>query len=163
MLKRCIWLVTAILLFAFQTFSHPAIALELDDETRTVTLNPQGDTITLTLEQAVVGKRLFNNTCGSCHAGGITKTDPNVGLEPDVLAGANPPRDNIEALVDYIKNPTTYDGFDTIYELHPNTTRADLYPKMRNLSEEDLVAISGYILTAPKVVGIRWGGGKIYF
>jgi len=163
MLKRYIWLLIAIALFAFKSFAPAARALELNEEIRTVPLNNPGKTITLTLEQAVRGKRLFNSTCGTCHAGGITKTDPNVNLEPDTLAGAIPPRNSIEGLVDYMKNPTTYDGFYSLAELHPNTQRSDLYPTMRNLTEEDLVAIAGNILIQPKVLGIRWGGGKIYF
>jgi photosystem II cytochrome c550 len=147
----------------FQVAIQSADALDLDDETRTVKLNADGEAVTLTLAQTAQGKRLFNQTCGSCHAGGVTKTDPNVGLEPETLAGATPPRDNIEALVDYMKNPTTYDGFREILDLHPNTQRSDLFPKMRNLSDEDLFAIAGYIMVQPKVVGIKWGGGKIYF
>jgi photosystem II cytochrome c550 len=34
---------------------------------------------------------------------------------------------------------------------------------MRNLTEDDLQAIAGYILIQPRVVGVKWGGGKIYY
>ncbi len=40
---------------------------------------------------------------------------------------------------------------------------AELYPAMRDLTDEDLRLMSGYILVAPKVLGVEWGGGKIYF
>jgi photosystem II cytochrome c550 len=45
----------------------------------------------------------------------VTKTNPNVGLDPEALSLATP-RDNIDALVDYLKNPTSYDGLESIAE-----------------------------------------------
>lgn len=141
----------------------PSMAIDLDENTRTVPLDSSGATVVLTPEQVKRGKRLFNASCGQCHVGGITKTNPNLGLEPDALSLATPPRDNINALVDYLKNPTSYDGSESIAELHPSTKSADIFPKMRSLSDEDLFAISGHILIQPKVGGEKWGGGKIYF
>ncbi len=163
MLKRYVWLVVVAALFIFQVVGGNAIAIELDAATRTVSLNPLGDSIVLTAKQVTEGKRLFNYACGQCHAGGVTKTDPNVGLEPETLALATPRRDNLEALVDYMNNPTTYDGQEAIAELHPSTQSTDIFPKMRNLTEDNLKAIAGHILLQPKVVGIKWGGGKIYY
>ena len=106
------------------------------------------------------GRKQFNVTCGTCHNSGITKTNPTVGLDPESLSGALPRRDNLEALVDYLKNPTTYDGLIDIEQLHPSMKSTDIFPKMRSLTEEDLVAISGHILLQPKVIGPLWGGGK---
>ncbi len=163
MLKRYIWLAVATVFFAFQAFVGSVNAAELDAATRTVVANPQGDNVVLSLKQVQEGKRLFNYACGQCHVGGITKTDPNVGLDPETLALATPARNNIDALVDYMHNPTTYDGAEEIAELHPSTKSTDIFPKMRNLTEEDLVAIAGHILMQPKVVGEKWGGGKIYY
>jgi photosystem II cytochrome c550 len=65
--------------------------------------------------------------------------------------------------VDYLKNPTTYDGETSIAELHPSLQSSDIFPKMRNLNEEDLKAIAGHILLQPKIWGEKWGGGKIYY
>lgn len=141
----------------------PAIAIDLDETTRTVPLDSSGSTVILTPEQVKRGKRLFNASCGQCHVGGVTKTNPNLGLEPDALSLATPPRDNINALIDYLKNPTSYDGTESIAELHPSTKSADIFPRMRSLSDEDLFAISGHILLQPKVAGEKWGGGKIYY
>lgn len=161
MVRTCLWLLlTACLCLGWIT---PAWAVELDAATRTVPLNDQGDVATLTLQEAQRGKRLFNAKCGTCHAGGITKTNPVVGLDPESLALATPPRDNIEALVDYMKNPTSYDGLTSIAEIHPSLSSADLYPKMRDLTEDDLYAIAGHILIQPKVRGVQWGGGKIHY
>jgi photosystem II cytochrome c550 len=163
MLKKYLLLALATVLFSFQILVNSALALDLDEQTRTVKKNAAGDTLVLTQEQVDQGKRLFNNVCSQCHNGGITKTNPNVGLEPESLAGAIPARDNIESLVDYLKNPTTYDGVLEIADLHPSKKSADLYPEMRNLTDEDLAAIAGHILIQPKIVGDKWGGGKIYF
>ncbi|NJR65973.1 MAG: cytochrome c-550 [Leptolyngbyaceae cyanobacterium CRU_2_3] len=162
MFKKYIWLIAITLIFAFQSFVGGAIAAELDAATRTVQLSDR-NTVVLSPKQVVQGKRMFNYACGQCHVGGVTKTDPNIGLDPETLALATPARNNIDALVDYMKNPTTYDGLTSIAELHPSTQSADIFPKMRNLTEDDLVAIAGHILLQPKVVGQKWGGGKIYY
>ena len=141
----------------------PVSALELDEDTRTVTLDAKGNTVILTPEQVKRGKRLFNNACGTCHVGGLTKTNPNVGLDTESLSLATPPRDNITNLVGYMKDPMTYDGLDSISEVHPSIKSADIFPKMRSLTDEDLFAIAGHILLQPKVVNEKWGGGKIYY
>jgi photosystem II cytochrome c550 len=117
----------------------------------------------LTPEQVKRGKRLFNATCGACHVGGITKTNPNVGLDSEALSLATPRRDSIAALVDFIKNPTSYDGIESIAEIHPSIKSADIYPRMRSVTDEDLTAIAGHILLQPKIISEKWGGGKIYY
>ncbi|MEB3231076.1 MAG: photosystem II cytochrome c-550 [Leptolyngbyaceae bacterium] len=162
MLKRSILLVAIAATFIFQIFVQSATAMELDAATRTVKLNENGDTITLTQEQAANGKKKFNDTCAICHLVGGTKTNPNVNLSAEALAKAYPARDNIEALVDFMNVPTTYDGFVEIPELHPAMSSADIFPKMRNLSQEDLVAIAGHILMGPKI-NPGWAGGKTKF
>lgn len=138
-------------------------AIELDASTRTVVLDNLGNSTTLTIEQVKRGKRLFNSSCGSCHTGGITKTNPNVGLDSDSLSLATPNRNNILSLVDYMKNPTSYDSLESIAEIHPSVISADIFPKMRSLSEEDLFAIAGHILVQPQIISEKWGGGKIYY
>ncbi|HLP88178.1 MAG TPA: photosystem II cytochrome c-550 [Nostocaceae cyanobacterium] len=163
MFKRLIGVVFAAVLLTFQLFIGSSTALELDEATRTVALNDQGDTIVLSLKQVKEGKKLFNYACAQCHAGGVTKTNQNVGLDPETLALATPKRNNIEGLVDYMKNPTTYDGEVEISEVHPSIKSADIFTEMRNLTDEDLTAIAGHILLQPKIVGTRWGGGKIYY
>lgn len=137
-------------------------AVELDEAVRTIPLNST-KSITLTPEQVKRGKRLFINTCSLCHTGGITKTNPNVGLDSEALSLATPPRNTIESLVDYMKNPTTFDGLESIAEIHPSIKSADIFPKMRSLTEDDLFAIAGHILLQPKIVAEKWGGGKIYY
>lgn len=150
-------------LFFFSTNIAFVNALELDEDTRTVPLNTKGSTVVLTSEQVKRGKRLFNNACAICHVGGLTKTNPNVGLDTESLSLAVPPRDNVKGLISYFKNPKTYDGVRTIAEIHPSIKSADIFPKMRFLTDEDLFAIAGYILVQPKIVNEKWGGGKIYY
>ena len=144
------------------SFTTSAWAIELDDAVRTLPLTST-KTITFTPEQTKRGKRLFISTCSVCHTGGITKTNPNVGLDTEALALAVPARNTIEGLVDYMKNPTTYDGLESIAEIHPSIKSADIFPKMRTLTEDDLVAIAGHVLMQPKIVAEKWGGGKIYY
>lgn len=163
--KRCTWLVVVAVFFMANLlgaglFAGSAIAADLDAATRTIKLNEQGDTVTLSVEEFTRGRRKFNVACATCHVAGITKTNPNVGLDTESLEGAYPARDNLEALVDYLHNPTTYDGLVEISELHPSTKSTDIYPKMRNLTEDDLEAISGHILLMPKILGDKWGAGK---
>ena len=110
----------------FSLFIATASAIDLDEATRTVVKDSSGNTVVLTPEQVKRGKRLFNATCGACHVGGISKTNPNVGLDPEALSLATPRRDNIDALIDYLKNPTSYDGVDSIAEVHPSIKRADI-------------------------------------
>nr|YP_009496510.1 photosystem II protein V [Actinocyclus subtilis]AWT39223.1 photosystem II protein V [Actinocyclus subtilis] len=153
-------------LFFFWTFNlgvKNVSAIDLDEATRTVTADGEGRTVILTPEQVKRGKRLFNATCGACHVGGVTKTNPNIGLDPEALSLATPRRDNIAALVDYLKNPTTYDGLDSIAEVHPSIKSADIYPRMRSLTDEDLYSIAGHVMLQPKIVTEKWGGGKIYY
>ena len=163
MLKKYFKLCSLILFCIFGVFITSASAIDLDEATRTITVDSSGTTTVLSPEQVKRGKRLFNATCGACHVGGITKTNPNVGLDPEALSYATPRRDNVNALVDYMKNPTTYDGLDSIAEVHPSIKSADIYPRMRSITDDDLYAIAGHIMLQPKIVTEKWGGGKIYY
>ena len=79
------------------------------------------------------------------------------------LSGAYPARDNVAGIVDYLKNPhLLMMGKEISMTFTPNTTRSDLYPLMRNLTDEDLEAVAGHILIQPEIRGILWGGGKVY-
>ena len=141
----------------------PAQAAQWDAETLTVPADPSGTEVTFTDREIDAGRKVFNTSCGTCHAGGITKTNHNVGLDPETLALATPARDNVEALVDYMKDPTSYDGEYSIADVHPSIRSSDVFVQMRNMNDEDLRLMAGFILTAPKVLGPQWGGGKIYF
>jgi len=163
MLKKYSQVASILFVCIFGIFVTTASAIDLDEATRTVVKDGSGKTVVLSPEQVKRGKRLFNATCGACHTGGITKTNPNIGLDPEALSLATPRRDNLDALVDFFKNPTTYDGLESIAEVHPSIKSADLYPRMRSVTDDDLYAIAGHILLQPKIITEKWGGGKIYF
>jgi len=166
MLKHKILLgleVITLLVFGLNIHFLQVNASELDEDTRTVKFDSGEKNVILTVEQVKRGKRLFNNACAACHVGGATKPNPNVGLDVESLSLAKPPRDNVINLVMYLKDPMSYDGANSIAEIHPNIKNADIFPKMRSLTEEDLFSLAGYILIQPKVVNERWGGGKIYY
>jgi photosystem II cytochrome c550 len=154
--------ISVLSIFSIFGLAISSYAIELDEASRTVALNTK-ESVVLSPEQVKRGKRLFLNTCSICHTGGITKTNPNVGLDTEALSLATPARNTIEGLVDYLKNPTTFDGLESIAEIHPSIRSADIFPKMRTLTEDDLFAIAGHILTQPKIVAEKWGGGKIYY
>ncbi len=161
MVKRFILMAIAAIFFFLQFPIHNASALELTEETRTIPLNEEGEMTTLSSQQITNGNRLFIRECTQCHLQGKTKTNNNVSLGLEDLSLAEPPRDNVLAIVDYLKYPTSYDGEDDYTELHVNVTRSDLYPELRDFTEEDLYDVAGYVLVAPKLDS--YWGGSIYF
>jgi len=152
----------AFVMIAFQLFTPSVNAADIPIELRTVPLN-ENTNIVLTQKDISKGKKLFQNACANCHLGGATFTNPNVNLSPESLAGAYPTRNNVLGLVDFMKKPTTYDGVTEIYDVHPSLKSTDIFPTMRGLTDNDLKLIAGYILYEPKVKGIGWGCGKIYY
>ena len=161
MVKRLLGLAVAVVLFVFQFQPDNAAALELTEETRTVTLNEAGETVVLSSQEITQGQRLFNLECTQCHLQGKSKTNNNVSLSLEDMEGAEPPRTNILALVEFLKNPMTYDNQESEIEEHPNTSRPDIFPELKDFSDDDLFDISGYMLVAPKLDD-RWGG-TIYY
>ena len=166
MLIRKISLLLLSIVFCFSnifTPVSPVYSIELDEATRTIPVSSDGKTTVLTPEQLKRGKRLFNASCSQCHVGGITKTNPNLGLDPEALSLATPARNTINGLVDYMKNPTSYDGLESIAEIHPSIKSANIFTRMRSLDDDDLFDIAGHILIQPKIISEKWGGGKIYY
>jgi len=144
-------------------FAAPGTASAGDVADIAIPVNGQGKTTTLDKEQLVRGKRLFNQACAYCHVGGGTRTNQNVSLALEELNNALPPRNTVESLVDYMQQPTTYDGLNDISELHPSIKAADLWPMMRSMRTNDLYDISCYILYQTQNIPEKWGGGKIYY
>lgn len=160
-LRKLVWAVALALVLVWQLLPSQALAIDVSEDVRTIKLNPEGNTYVISNEQLEQGKRVFVDTCSQCHLGGRTKTNPNVTLSLRDLRGAEPPRDNLLAMVEYLQEPMTYDGELDLSELHPSTKRADLYPEMRNRTIEDLKAVSGFILVQPNLRS-TWGLGKVY-
>jgi photosystem II cytochrome c550 len=134
-----------------------------DVEDVAIPIDGKGKTINMTKEQVVRGKRLFNAACAVCHVGGGNRTNQNVGLALEELAGALPPRDTVDGIVDYLNNPTSYDGLRDVSEIHPSIRSADVFPKMRSMKQQDLYDISCYVLYQNFTIPEKWGGGKQYY
>ncbi len=82
------------------------VALEFDGE---------GHTRLFSAEDFSAGKRLFEENCLNCHVGGATLPDPTISLSLTALKGATPPRDDINSLVAYLREPMTYDGSEETF------------------------------------------------
>ena len=79
-MKKFLIAAVFILFLTFQTFINTSTAAELSDQTRTLTLDDDGKEVVVSIKEYTKGKRLFNDVCAQCHAGGITKTNPDVFL-----------------------------------------------------------------------------------
>jgi len=108
-----------------------------DIEDVSIPVDGKGKTINLTKEQVVRGKRLFNAACAVCHV--------------------------VDGIVDYLNNPTSYDGLRDVSEIHPSIRSADVFPKMRSMKQQDLYDVSAYILYQNFTIPEKWGGGKQYY
>jgi photosystem II cytochrome c550 len=75
-------------------------------------LNDKGQSMTFTAADLSVGKRLFEENCKNCHVGGATLPNPLVSLSLEDLKGATPPRNTVQGLVAFQREPLTYDGKD---------------------------------------------------
>lgn len=167
MLKRLLLVTMATILLSFQFAVGSAHALNIDKDIRTVKLNEAGNTIVLTNKQYKKGQKKFVADCSKCHKAGATKSNPNVTLSLASLEGAEPPRDSIEGIIDYLEHPTYYDGEtgegnDDIRYVHPNVNEPALFRELKNYKKKDLRNVAGFILVQPKLKGILWGGGKVY-
>ena len=70
MLKSKTLFISLLTTFFFTNQNILVHALELDEDTRTVTLDTKRNSVMLTLEQVKRGKRLFNNACSNCYVRG---------------------------------------------------------------------------------------------
>lgn len=77
-----------------------------------IKVNEQAETRLFSPDELSEGKTLFLENCMNCHVGGSNLPVPPITLSMENLKGATPPRDNVNALVAYLRHPTTYDGRD---------------------------------------------------
>jgi photosystem II cytochrome c550 len=80
-----------------------------------VRVNEQGETRSFSAEELSEGQQLFSENCLNCHVGGATLPDPTVPLSLEALKGAMPPRDTLEGLVAFIREPMNYDSTEEAY------------------------------------------------
>jgi photosystem II cytochrome c550 len=74
-----------------------------------------GEVRSFSAEELSEGQQLFAESCLNCHVGGATLPDPSVPLSLEALKGATPPRDTLDALVTFIRQPMSYDGSEDAY------------------------------------------------
>lgn len=103
-------------------------------------LNGQGQTRPFSPDDLSRGKQLFESNCMNCHVGGATLPDPQVSLSLTKLKGASPPRDNINSLVAYFRQPMTYDGSEESYWCRQ-------VPESW-MSQEQVESLAAFVLTA---------------
>ena len=110
--------------------------------------NPIGATQTFDYLALLKGKELFGKNCQSCHVGGSTLASPDLPLSLVALQGATPPRDSIDALVTYMRQPLGYTGEDDNYGCREI--------KESWLNQEDVSAIAAFVLRAASIAP-GWG------
>ncbi|MFS8854291.1 photosystem II cytochrome PsbV2 [Synechococcus sp. H55.7] len=115
-------------------------------------LDATGRTLTFTPEQLTDGKNRFQSACLNCHVGGSTLPAPNISLSLKDLRGATPPRDTIQALVEYQRDPRSYDGSDFSYGCRP------VPPSW--MDDEALKNLAAFILRAAQVAP-GWGSHEL--
>lgn len=103
-------------------------------------LNQQGQTKLFSPEDITEGKELFKANCINCHVGGKTLPYPPVSLALDTLSGATPPRDNINGIVNFLRQPMTYDGSEETFWCR--TVTASWMP------QEQIEKLAAFILRA---------------
>lgn len=108
----------------------------------TLDLDGQGNTKEFSPQQLSDGKQLFASNCINCHVGGATLPDPEVSLSLTKLKQATPPRDNINGLVAFMRQPMTYDGSEETYWCR------QLAPSVR--SQQQVENLAAFVLTAAK-------------
>ncbi|MBW4524884.1 MAG: photosystem II cytochrome PsbV2 [Phormidium tanganyikae FI6-MK23] len=113
-----------------------------------VVLNDRGETRSFSAENLIEGKKLFELHCASCHVGGSTLPNPAVPLSLAALKQATPPRDTVEQLIQFMRQPMTYDGSE-------DSLLCREVPESW-LSQSEVENLSGFILrAAEKAKG--WG------
>lgn len=116
-----------------------------------VVMNDRGETRSFSAEDFIAGKKLFELHCASCHVGGSTLPNPVESLALDKLKHATPPRDTVEQLVKFIRQPMSYDGSEESFLCRQ-------VPESW-LNQAEVENLSGFILrAAEKAKG--WGTAK---
>ncbi|MBD2203010.1 photosystem II cytochrome PsbV2 [Calothrix sp. FACHB-1219] len=148
---RYLFLVLLIVLLVYHSSTLPAQAANIDayigrylhvTEPIALELDEQGNTRLFSPLELSAGKKLFETNCINCHVGGATLPDPQVSLALETLKGANPRRDRLNSLVDFMRQPMTYDGIQETYwcrKLSPDF-----------LSQQQVENLAAFVLTAAK-------------
>lgn len=111
-------------------------------------IDKAGNSRLFSAEELSSGKQLFEQNCINCHVGGSTLPDPSVPLSLAKLAGATPSRDTISGLVNYLRQPMTYDGAEETFWCRQ-------VPESW-LPQGEIEALAGFVLRAAQTAP-GWG------
>jgi photosystem II cytochrome c550 len=132
---------------AFAADKYVANYLKVTDPV-SLELDHQGNSRLFSAEELASGKKIFEQSCLTCHVGGATLPNPSVPLSLKALQGAVPPRDTIASLVEFMRAPMLYDGSEESFECRK------VPPSW--LSQAQVESVAGFILrAAQKAPG--WG------
>ena len=146
--------------------SEPA-ATSVEASAIAVVADATGTKQNFTSAQFKEGQKLIKANCGKCHVGGQTYGTYNVkevNLSMKALSEATPPRSNIASLINYMSEPTSYDGTDKLYDTgrHPKYVeqgKAGPDNQVIVRTKEELNLIAAFILKEA-TYNTSWGKGK---
>ncbi|OLT69541.1 photosystem II cytochrome PsbV2 [Moorena producens 3L] len=118
-----------------------------------IAVDGKGETKLFDGEDLSVGIKLFSQNCQRCHVGGANLIDPTVSLSLEKLAGAKPPRDNLNGLVAFMRQPMTYDGEDESFWCRE-------VPESW-LSQEKIEKLAAFVIRAAQK-GPGWGTEDLF-
>ena len=113
-----------------------------------IKLNKQGELKNFSAEDLSEGKQTFAKNCLNCHVGGANLVNPSVSLSLEKLKGATPPRDDLNNLVAFLRDPMIYDG--SSYTLFCRQITENW------MSQQEVEKIGAFILRAAQK-GPGWG------
>ncbi|NEO92206.1 MAG: photosystem II cytochrome PsbV2 [Moorea sp. SIO3G5] len=113
-----------------------------------IAVDGKGQTKLFDGEDLSVGIKLFSQNCQMCHVGGTNLIDPTVSLSLERLAQATPPRDNLNGLVAFMRQPMTYDGTEDSFSCRE-------VPESW-LSQEQIEKLAAFVIRAAQK-GPAWG------
>lgn len=113
-----------------------------------VMVNAAGDQQWFSGEALSTGKTLFEENCLTCHVGGTTLSNPPASLSLADLHNATPPRDTLDGLVAYLREPMVYDGSEP-------TDWCRAVPESW-MSREQLETLAAFVLRAAETAP-GWG------
>lgn len=137
--------------------STPAIAANIDayvsrylqaSSPVEIRVDAQGNARDFTPQALSQGKILFQKNCINCHVGGQTLPNPPVSLALNALQGATPARNNVQAIVDYLRHPLTYDGSEETFLCREVTENW--------MSQTEVENLAAFVLRAAEVAP-GWG------
>ena len=118
-----------------------------------ISVDGKGETKLFDGEDLSVGIKLFSENCQRCHVGGANIIYPTVSLSLDRLANATPPRDNLNGLVAFMRQPMIYDGSEESYWCRQ-------VPESW-LSQEEIEKLAAFVIRAAQK-GPAWGTENLF-